>query len=496
MRNSRQRIWAKKLEDHEARNASIKAQMINHMEKAEERLKKREELKAMLEEQVERGEARAKEQTRLAKAREDLLELKLRELRLQQQRLERKKEQQARAELENQEFIGSIDKELEEMESRKEHKEMKELELANLTAQREKLERARNIKKEIAEAREKTRQLEKALKEKKQKHLEQAEAKALASKEVASSAKAKDKETPTTKADTEKAVTDNVKKEADTNEKVLRSETVQELAQNVDVSHQKETSKKDTTSEDVPKVEPEIIKKDLQKAQENCGAIPKVRHNNGKSNRKGQKVKSPTPRDEKIVSQREKSVKSPSPRESGVKSPCPRDQGVKSPVRGSREGSACSSLVQADDDEVRGDEVLEEEEEVHYDLSDTVKKIEGKCMSVKGDLAEMALSEQYLRTKQAMLMAKKKEKEMGLAEKIAGLRETEAAKLREKVQHMQELLAQRREKLQIQEQLMKEKAVQKQKMDKLIESRRRRGDYCEKELIDRVVFEHPPSNKK
>lgn len=155
-----------------------------------------------------------------------------------------------------------------------------------------------------------------------------------------------------------------------------------------------------------------------------------------------------------------------------------------------------NQIEKADDDEVRVDEVLEEEEEVHYDLSDTVKKIEGKCMSVKGDLAEMALSEQYLRTKQAMLMAKKKEKEMGLAEKIAGLRETEAAKLREKVQHMQELLAQRREKLQIQEQLMKEKTVQKQKMDKLIESRRRRGDYCEKELIDRVVFEHPPSNKK
>merc|ERR1712114_87641 len=38
----------------------------------------------------------------------------------------------------------------------------------------------------------------------------------------------------------------------------------------------------------------------------------------------------------------------------------------------------------------------------------TVDKIEGKVQNVRGNIADIAMSEQYLRTKQAMLMAKKK----------------------------------------------------------------------------------------
>ena len=66
-----------------------------------------------------------------------------------------------------------------------------------------------------------------------------------------------------------------------------------------------------------------------------------------------------------------------------------------------------------------------------------MRRIEGKCASVKGDLAEMAMSEQYLRTKQALLLAKKKETEMKIAENIAKLRESEVIKMKEKVKHMQ-----------------------------------------------------------
>jgi len=69
-----------------------------------------------------------------------------------------------------------------------------------------------------------------------------------------------------------------------------------------------------------------------------------------------------------------------------------------------------------------------------------VRKIEGKCASVKGDLAEMAMSEQYLRTKQAMLLAKKKETEMKIAQNIASLREAEVLKMKEKVKHMQVMI--------------------------------------------------------
>ena len=59
---------------------------------------------------------------------------------------------------------------------------------------------------------------------------------------------------------------------------------------------------------------------------------------------------------------------------------------------------------------------------------------------MKGDLAEMAMSEQYLRTKQAMLLAKKKETEMKIAQNIASLREAEVLKMKEKVKHMQVMI--------------------------------------------------------
>merc|ERR1711872_483121 len=51
-----------------------------------------------------------------------------------------------------------------------------------------------------------------------------------------------------------------------------------------------------------------------------------------------------------------------------------------------------------------------------------VAKVEGKCQNISSGIANMAMSEQYLRTKQAMLMAKKKEQEMKIAEKMATLR--------------------------------------------------------------------------
>ena len=44
--------------------------------------------------------------------------------------------------------------------------------------------------------------------------------------------------------------------------------------------------------------------------------------------------------------------------------------------------------------------------------------------------------------------------------------------------------------------MMKEKAAQKLSIDKLIESKKRRGNYCEKELLDRIVFDKEPPKKK
>ena len=77
-------------------------------------------------------------------------------------------------------------------------------------------------------------------------------------------------------------------------------------------------------------------------------------------------------------------------------------------------------------------EKLTEEE-----VKDMVAKVEGKCKNIKDNIADMAMSEQYLRTKQAMLKAKKREQEMKIAQKMAELREEEVIKMREKVARMQ-----------------------------------------------------------
>ena len=82
--------------------------------------------------------------------------------------------------------------------------------------------------------------------------------------------------------------------------------------------------------------------------------------------------------------------------------------------------------------EVKADEKLSEEE-----VKEMVAKVEGKCKNIKDNIADMAMSEQYLRTKQAMLKAKKKEQEMKIAQKMAELREEEVLKMREKVERMQ-----------------------------------------------------------
>merc|ERR1712073_191319 len=81
-----------------------------------------------------------------------------------------------------------------------------------------------------------------------------------------------------------------------------------------------------------------------------------------------------------------------------------------------------------------------EEKMTEEQVKSMVARVEGKCENIRDDIADMAMSEQYLRTKQALLKAKKKEQEMQIAENIASLREEEVIKMREKVEKMQELL--------------------------------------------------------
>merc|ERR1711874_13092 len=125
----------------------------------------------------------------------------------------------------------------------------------------------------------------------------------------------------------------------------------------------------------------------------------------------------------------------------------------------------------------------EDTESVKINIQETVKKIEGKCATVRGNLADMAMSEQYLRTKQALLLAKKKEKEMEVAETVASLREKEVMKMREKVKQMQELLNNRKLKLKITEDIMDKKDMQKTGIEKMMENKRQRQKHMEKQLI-------------
>jgi len=153
-----------------------------------------------------------------------------------------------------------------------------------------------------------------------------------------------------------------------------------------------------------------------------------------------------------------------------------------------------SVVEDVNDSEVKETEEAEEklsEEEV----KEMVAKVEGKCKNVKDNIADMAMSEQYLRTKQAMLKAKKKEQEMKIAQRMAELREEEVLKMREKVTRMQELLASRKTELKITEEIIHEKDGEKDNLDKRIEASRRRESYVEKKIVEKVMFEKPTKKK-
>jgi len=146
-------------------------------------------------------------------------------------------------------------------------------------------------------------------------------------------------------------------------------------------------------------------------------------------------------------------------------------------------------VVDVSEEETPKEKLTEEE------VKDMVAKVEGKCKNIKDNIADMAMSEQYLRTKQAMLKAKKREQEMKIAQKMAELREEEVIKMREKVARMQELLSSRKTELKITEEIIHEKDGEKENLEKRIEATRRRESYVEKKIFEKVMFEKPAEKK-
>jgi len=145
--------------------------------------------------------------------------------------------------------------------------------------------------------------------------------------------------------------------------------------------------------------------------------------------------------------------------------------------------------------EVEPSEETKEVKLTEEEVKNMVAKVEDKCQNVRDDIADMAMSEQYLRTKQAMLKAKKKEQEMEIAQKMASIRETEVLKMREKVAKMQELLHSRKTELKITEEIIHEKDGAKRELDKRIEASMRRQSYVEKKMVEKVMFEKPRKKK-
>merc|ERR1712227_551493 len=130
-------------------------------------------------------------------------------------------------------------------------------------------------------------------------------------------------------------------------------------------------------------------------------------------------------------------------------------------------------------------EAVTEKKLTEEEVKNMVANIEEKSERVRDDIADMAMSEQYLRTKQALLKAKKKEQGMQIAQRMASLRETEVIKMREKVSKMQELLKSRKTELKITEEIIHEKDGAKEELDKKIEASIRRQSYVEKKIVEK-----------
>lgn len=129
------------------------------------------------------------------------------------------------------------------------------------------------------------------------------------------------------------------------------------------------------------------------------------------------------------------------------------------------------------------------EEDITMDLNETVSRMEAKCASVREELGQMAMSEQYMRTKQAQLLAKTREREAQLAMELAAAKEREAEAMRRKVTDMMKLLEERRNKLKMTEVVLQKKAVVVDKVHKILDSKERRANYVEQRNLECQAFD-------
>jgi len=137
----------------------------------------------------------------------------------------------------------------------------------------------------------------------------------------------------------------------------------------------------------------------------------------------------------------------------------------------------------------------EDDEDLQINLESSVERLEAKCAGVREELGRMALSEQYMRTKQAQLFAKRREMEAKQAMLKAEIKEKEAAEMRKKVAEMMNLLAQRRNKLKVTNEVIDKKSdvVEKVKEEKILtakvlDRKERRANYLTKQREEQIAF--------
>lgn len=151
----------------------------------------------------------------------------------------------------------------------------------------------------------------------------------------------------------------------------------------------------------------------------------------------------------------------------------------------SQASASSTEEVSQIEDKPDGEEVLE----VEQDFSQMVQRIEAKCANVREELSRMAVSEQYMRTKQAQLVAKRKEKEMIEAELRAAKKEEEAKEMKRKIDELTKLLSARKDKLKATETTLEKKSNVVEKVEKLLGRKERQASYIEKQKIDQMVFD-------
>jgi len=429
------------------------------MKQNEESLQKRELIKAQLEKQVLIGEKRATEQTRITVAREKLLELKMKELQLQKAKLARRKLEQEEKERATDDFFAQIDKQLEDMEATAQNAPppttdaVTKQEVTDQNLPPQTVDAV--TKQEVTDQNEPPPTTGAVPKQRRNKskgkgrNRSKSNTPKVMSPEPLTQSKAK---TPKVMSPEPKAV--EIKEESPkpnvNTPKAMSPKPVTKESQNEETNNVEkiETEEK---SESTPKSVEPMMDGNSEPTQNDIKADKKLEEQAGETEKESTA--------EKISEEKEKS-------------------------------SFTEDQISTDLEEKSREGKMTEEE-----VKEMVEKVEGKCQNIRGDIADMAMSEQYLRTKQALLMAKKKEQEMKIATKMAEIREAEVQKMKEKVQHMQDLLVQRKEKLQITEELMAEKDGEKKHIDKQIEATKRRENYVENAIMETVMFEKPPKKK-